>query len=65
MTEVKQGNKPHKCPVCDGAGLVSRPPWIAGDVPGWSSSDCAPHPCKPCFGTGIVWELTTPTTESQ
>lgn len=22
--------KPHKCPVCDGTGLVSRPPWVPG-----------------------------------
>ena len=47
--------RPWKCPVCDGAGLVSRPPYIAGDVQGWVSSDCAPHPCKPCVGIGIIW----------
>jgi hypothetical protein len=49
---------PHKCPVCDGAGKVSIPPWVAGDQPEWSSTDTAPHPCRACCGTGIVWERT-------
>ena len=48
---------PHKCPVCDGAGGVSRPPWIAGDVYTWSGASTEQHPCKACGGTGIVWEL--------
>lgn len=46
---------PFRCPVCNGQGLVSRPPHIAGDVYRWSTSDCAPHPCRACGGTGIVW----------
>lgn len=45
---------PHKCPVCDGAGLVSRPPGVAGDVQTWSSMDAA-HTCLPCNGQGIIW----------
>ena len=48
-------NEPHKCPVCDGTGLVSRPPYIAGDQPTWSSTSLDPYPCKCCNGTGIVW----------
>lgn len=44
---------PHKCPVCDGTGEVSRSPWVAGYVYGRSSSDCD---CHACNGTGIVWE---------
>lgn len=47
---------PHKCPVCDGAGSISRPPWIPGDVPQWLASDTASHPCNACGGTGVLWE---------
>lgn len=53
---------PHTCPVCNGAGRVSRPPWVAGDVTEWSSSSAGPYPCQSCNGTGIVWE--TETTDS-
>lgn len=45
---------PHKCPVCNGTGLVSRPPYVAGDVEQWVS-DQANHPCRPCAGSGIIW----------
>ena len=47
---------PHKCPVCDGTGLVSRPPYIAGDVPVWVDNCTAPYPCRACLGTGLVWD---------
>lgn len=47
---------PHKCPVCNGQGTVSKPPSIAGDVETWSSSDLSVYPCPACGGTGIVWE---------
>lgn len=47
---------PHKCPVCEGTGKVSRPPWVAGDVYEWvSSSSCGPYTCSACNGTGLVW----------
>ncbi len=46
--------KPHKCPVCDGQGIVSKPPDIAGDVRTWTSTDTT-HTCHACKGTGIVW----------
>jgi hypothetical protein len=45
---------PHKCPVCDGTGLVSKPPGIAGDVMEWTSSSVN-HPCRRCKD-GIIWE---------
>lgn len=49
---------PHCCPVCNGAGTVSRPPYVTGDQPSWvSSSSCSSYPCTACHGTGIVWEL--------
>jgi len=43
-----------KCPVCDGTGLVSRPPWIAGDQESWVSSTTTPYPCKRCGGIGTI-----------
>jgi hypothetical protein len=46
---------PHKCPVCDGTGLVSKPPWIAGDVNSWTDSGTAPYVCQSCDGKRIIW----------
>ncbi len=43
-----------KCPVCDGQGTVSRPPWVAGDQPTWIDTQTAPYPCKACHGKGAV-----------
>lgn len=44
------------CPVCNGAGMVSRPPWVAGDQPQWTSGNTTDqHKCKACNGTGVVW----------
>jgi hypothetical protein len=49
--------RPHKCPVCDGAGKVARPPWEPGDQP-WVPLGLAmgTYQCNACLGTGIVWE---------
>lgn len=52
-------SRPHRCPVCDGHGTVSRPPNIAGDQPCWSSSDLRPWPCPACEGQGVLWEPET------
>ena len=46
---------PVKCPRCDGQGHTHRPPWVAGDAEGWSSTTTNTHPCPPCNGTGILW----------
>jgi len=51
---LQRAKVPHKCPVCDGTGLVSKPPGIAGDQPTWSRNDASPYPCKACDGTGIL-----------
>lgn len=51
---------PHKCPVCDGTGLVNRPPWVAGDVPAWTDSSLGPYHCRACDGTGILWSTDDP-----
>jgi len=47
---------PYKCPVCNGTGLVSVPPGVAGDQPHFNcSTDCGPWPCRVCQGQGIIW----------
>jgi len=43
-----------KCPVCDGTGLVSKPPGIAGDQEVWDSADVGPYTCRVCLGKGII-----------
>jgi len=50
-------SKPHRCPVCDGTGIVSRPPDVPGDVLSWPSTDTGPYSCRACSGSGIVWEF--------
>jgi DnaJ-class molecular chaperone len=49
---------PHKCPVCYGTGLVSRPPWVPGDVNEWQASGIGPYTCRTCFGRGVIWSST-------
>lgn len=46
---------PHKCPVCDGTGLVIKPPGIAGDQQAWTDSGTGPHTCRACGGAGVIW----------
>lgn len=41
------------CPKCNGQGMVSKPPYIAGDVYEWSSSD-ASFACNVCNGAKII-----------
>ena len=45
---------PHKCPVCNGTGLVSRPPGIAGDVDTYSSGQTT-WKCTVCKGEKVLW----------
>jgi hypothetical protein len=45
---------PAKCPVCDGTGLVSKPPGIAGDATTWASSYVGPYECQGCGGGGVL-----------
>lgn len=45
---------PAKCPVCDGTGLVSRPPGVAGDQSTWVSSTLGPYQCQGCGGAGLL-----------
>ena len=52
---LSTGHRPYVCPVCNGAGTVSRPPHIAGDQTTWSSTSCPLYTCHACCGTGVVW----------
>ena len=52
---LNKTQRPFKCPVCDGTGLVSRPPWIAGDVESWDS-DRTSYECSVCNGDKIIWK---------
>ena len=47
--------KPHACPVCNGTGIVSRPPWVAGDQETWESGGATTWLCKACDGKGVLW----------
>jgi DnaJ-class molecular chaperone len=38
---------PYKCPVCDGRGIIEKPP-----IP---TTSTAPWPCFSCKGMGIVY----------
>jgi hypothetical protein len=50
------GKMPFTCPVCNGAGTVSRPPSVAGDQAWWvASTGTDRYPCKACNANGIVW----------
>ena len=52
--QSKERMNPHKCPVCDGSGSVSRPPWVAGDQQTWVTSGEMSFPCNACYGTGVL-----------
>lgn len=42
-----------KCPKCDGQGIVSKPPYIAGDQNQWSSTPTS-FICDVCQGAKII-----------
>lgn len=48
--------RPHQCPVCFGVGNVPGGFYLRVGVTEWSSTSCAPEPCRSCGGSGIVWE---------
>ena len=45
---------PHRCPVCNGNGLVPNGFYIQTSGH-WSISSITPEACRCCNGTGIVW----------
>jgi len=54
---------PHKCPVCDGSGMVwgSLPAFNQTDKPNEFTMIDRPcqHPCHACDGKGVVWAPAT------
>lgn len=50
-----QGMVPHRCPVCNGHGVVSYPKGIAADQESFTSSSPGPWPCRACDGSGVLW----------
>lgn len=42
------------CPNCGGQKIVSKPPYIAGDVNAWVSSGTPTYPCPTCDGRGWI-----------
>lgn len=45
---------PHKCPVCNGNGLVPNGFYMQTNS-GWTTSSITPETCRSCDGIGIVW----------
>lgn len=41
------------CPKCSGQGIVSKPPYVAGDVYQWSSSSTS-FTCNLCNGAKVI-----------
>ncbi len=41
------------CPKCEGQGIVSKPPWIVGDIHTWTDSS-ASHICDVCNGAKVL-----------
>lgn len=44
---------PHRCPICNGSGIVS--PGFYNSTSGFSTSNASSEPCRQCCGTGIIW----------
>lgn len=53
MEEIKIPNGWQKCPKCDGQGTVLKPPYLAGEIQHWTSSDTQ-HQCSVCKGKKII-----------
>lgn len=43
-----------KCPICDGTGVVSRPPGVTADQPTFSTARTGPWPCPRCNGLRTI-----------
>jgi hypothetical protein len=55
---TERWSPPFCCPVCNGAGHVSRPPNIPGDVTDWTAAGMESYQCRACAGQGFVWAPT-------
>lgn len=47
------GSVPHRCPICNGSGIV--PAGFYNQTSGHWSSTSVHEQCKQCTGTGLVW----------
>lgn len=47
---------PHRCPVCDGCGLVPQGFYTAVGQPYFNSTSIMPETCRACGGAGVYWE---------
>lgn len=48
---------PHKCPVCNGSGLVRNGFYTAlNPNQTYTAINTAPEQCRSCGGSGIIWE---------
>mgnify|MGYP001586541947 CR=1 FL=1 len=52
---IEERKVPHRCPICNGNGLVDNG-FYQQTTGHWETSSTTPEQCRSCFGTGIVWE---------
>lgn len=50
---VGNNDKYQVCPKCNGQGIVSKPPWVAGDVHEWVGCSTS-YTCDVCNGQKII-----------
>ena len=53
LSNLSLNKKVQICPKCNGQGIVSKPPWVAGDVDTWNST-ATTHVCDLCNGAKII-----------
>jgi len=53
ITYVEKLLTPHRCPICNGTGLVPNGFYMPNGH--GSTSAITPETCRSCNGTGIVW----------
>ena len=54
FTWEERARVPHRCPICEGAGVLSRPPGVPVGQD-FTSTSSGPWPCGACGGTGVLW----------
>ena len=54
IADVSKSLAPHRCPVCNGSGLVPNGFYMQTSSH-WSTSSITPEICRSCGGTGVVW----------
>ncbi len=52
---------PHKCPICEGHGMVSAGFYESVAVVKHTTSSHSTETCRSCWGTGLLWEKEKPT----